>query len=79
MSFKRTRGAVYDLKYHVVWVPQYRRMGLEERIAKRLKVIFQEMAEWYGFAIDTQEVLDDHVPIFLSAPRAIVRPKSHSG
>lgn len=68
MSLKRTRGAVYDLKYHVVWVPKYRRMVLEERIAKRLKLIFQEIAERYGFAIDTQEVLDDHVHIFLSAP-----------
>ena len=68
MSLKRTRGAVYDLKYHVVWVPKYRRMVLSERIANRLKVIFQEMAERYEFAIDTQEVLDDHVHIFLSAP-----------
>lgn len=68
MSLQRTRGVVYDLKYYVVWVPKYRRMVLEERIAKRLKVLFQEIAERYGFAIDTQEVLDDHVHIFLSAP-----------
>ena len=68
MSLKRTRGAVYDLKYHVVWVPKYRRMVLGERVARRLKRIFQEIAERYGFEIDTQEVLDDHVHIFLSAP-----------
>jgi putative transposase len=68
MSLKRTRGAVYDLKYHVVWVPKYRRMVLGERIARRLKGIFQEIAERYGFEIDTQEVLDDHVHIFLSVP-----------
>jgi len=59
MSLKRTRGAVYDLKYHVVWVPKYRRMVLGERIARRLKGIFQEIAERYGFEIDTQEVLDE--------------------
>ena len=68
MSLKRTRGAVYDLKYHVVWVPKYRRMVLGERVARRLKRIFQEIAERYGFEIDTQEVLDDHVHIFLSVP-----------
>ncbi|MDR4493881.1 MAG: IS200/IS605 family transposase [Nitrospirales bacterium] len=68
MSLKRTRGAVYDLKYHVVWVPQYRRMVLGERVANRLKEIFQEIGERYGFEVDTQEVLDDHVHIFLSAP-----------
>ncbi len=68
MSLKRTRGAVYDLKYHVVWVPKYRRMVLGERVARRLKRIFQEIAERYEFEIDTQEVMDDHVHIFLSAP-----------
>jgi len=68
MSLKRTRGAVYDLTYHVVWVPKYRRMVLGERVAYRLKMIFQEIAERYGFEMDTQEVLDDHGHIFLSVP-----------
>jgi REP-associated tyrosine transposase len=68
MSLKRTRGAVYDLKYHVVWVPKYWRMVLGERVARRLKRIFQEIAERYGSEIDTQKVLDDHMHIFLSAP-----------
>lgn len=68
MSLKRTRGAVYDLKYHVVWIPKYRRMVLGERVARRLKRIFKEIAERYEFEIDTQEVMDDHVHIFLSAP-----------
>jgi putative transposase len=66
MSLKRTRGAVYDLKNHVVWVPKYRRMVLGERVSNRLKGIFQEIADRYGFEIDTQEVLDDHAHKFLS-------------
>lgn len=57
MSLKRTRGAVYDLKYHVVGVPKYRRTVLGERVARRLKGIFQEIADRHRFAIDTKEVL----------------------
>lgn len=68
MSLKRTRGAVYDLKYHVVWVPKYRRMVLNKRVAKRLKEIFEGVAERYEFEIDTQEVVEDHVHIFLLVP-----------
>jgi REP-associated tyrosine transposase len=70
MSLKRPRGAVYDLKYHVVWVLKYRRMVLGVRVARRLKRIVQEIAERYEFEMDTQEVLDDHVhrQSFLSAP-----------
>lgn len=68
MGLKRSRGAVYDLKYHVVWVPKYRRMVLRGRVVKRLRGIFQGIAERYEFEIDTQEVMEDHVHIFLSAP-----------
>jgi len=68
MGLKRSRGAAYDLKYHVVWVPKYRRMVLKGRLAKRLREIFQGIAERYEFEIDTQAVMEDHVHIFLSAP-----------
>ena len=65
---KRTRHAVYDLKYHVVWTPKYRKMVLKGRVAKRLKEIFQEIAERYEFEIDTMEVMEDHIHLFLTAP-----------
>jgi putative transposase len=65
---KRTRHAVYDLKYHIVWIPKYRKIILTEEIAKRLKEIFQSIAERYEFEIDTMEVMEDHVHLFLSAP-----------
>ena len=65
---KRTSHAVYDLKYHVVWVPKYRKMILRGELAKGIKTSFQEISERYGFEIDTMEVKDDHVHLFLSAP-----------
>jgi len=65
---KRTSHAVYDLKYHLVWIPKYRKMVLRGDLAKRLKVVFQEIAERYEFEIDTMEVQGDHVHLFLSAP-----------
>ena len=65
---KRTRHAVYDLKYHIVWVPKYRKIVLQGSVAKRLKEVFQGIAERYKFEIDTMEVMEDHVHLFLSAP-----------
>jgi putative transposase len=67
-SIKRTSHAVYDLKYHMVWVPKYRKMILGGELAKRLKMSFEEISERYEFEIDTMEVKDDHVHLFLSAP-----------
>ena len=43
-------------------------MILRGDLPKRLKMIFQEIAERYEFEIDTMEVKDDHVHLFLSAP-----------
>ena len=65
---KRTSHAVYDLKYHFVWIPRYRKMVLKEPIAKRVEEIFREIAEIYEFDIETMAVVEDHVHIFLSAP-----------
>jgi putative transposase len=65
---KRTRHAVYDLKYHIVWVPKYRKMILKSSMAKRLKEIFQGIAERYEFDIDTMEVMGDHNHLFIGAP-----------
>ena len=65
---RRTRHAVFDLKYHIVWVPKYRKLVLKEALAKRLKEVFQEIAERYEFEIDTMGVKEDHVHLFLTAP-----------
>ncbi len=69
MSFvKRAKHAVYDLKYHFVWIPKYRKLILKGPVAKSLKTIFYSIAERYEMEIDTLEVLSDHVHVFLIAP-----------
>ena len=67
-SVKRTSHAVYDLKYHMVWGPKYRKMILRGDLAKRLREVFGEISERYEFEIDTMEVKEDHVHLFLTAP-----------
>ena len=52
----------------MVWAPKYRKIILKGDLAKRIKEVFAEIAERYEFEIDTMEVKDDHVHLFLSAP-----------
>jgi len=68
MEYGRTSHAVYELKYHIVWVPKYRRAILKEAAASALKRIFKGTAERYGFEIVEQAVMPDHVHLFVSAP-----------
>ena len=37
-------------------------------VAKYVKEIFGQIAEEYGFEIDTMEVIEDHVHVFIEAP-----------
>ena len=43
-------------------------MVLRGDVGKRVREVFGEIAERYEFEIDTMEVKDDHVHLFLSAP-----------
>jgi putative transposase len=68
MGIKRAKHAVYDLKYHMVWIPKYRKQVLDKEISDYVKEIFQRIAEEYEFNIDTMEVMEDHVHIFIEVP-----------
>ena len=68
MGIKSTRHAVYDLKYHLVWVPKYRKNIFDDEIKESVKEVFQKIAEEYEFKIDTMEVMEDHVHVFIEAP-----------
>ncbi len=66
-SVKRTKHAAYDTKYHLTWIPKYRKKISNRAIAECIKQVFQEIAEEFAFKIDTMEVMKDHVHVFLSA------------
>ena len=67
MGIKRTEHAVYDLKYHLVWIPKYRKNVLGSDVSGYLKEVFKRISEEYGFEIDTMEVVEDHVHVCLGA------------
>ena len=68
MGIRRTKHAVYDLKYHLVWIPKYRKYVLSDEVSKHLKEVVQQIAEEYEFKIDIMEVMGDHVHIFVEVP-----------
>jgi putative transposase len=65
---RRTSHSVYDCNYHLVWAPKYRKRVLRGEIQKRVEKLFQEIAQNFGFSIETMEVSEEHVHLFLSFP-----------
>ena len=68
MAYKASAHAVYDLQYHIVWTPKYRKAVLVGESAQAVQDFFAQMAEAYAMEIDTMEVMEDHVHLCLSAP-----------
>lgn len=64
---KRNAGAVFSLKFHLVWCPKYRRKVLVDEVAERLKVLLVEKASELGSVVHALEVMPDHVHLFVES------------
>ena len=58
---------VYNLGYHIVFCPKYRRRVLVDGIDDRLKELFLEKANDLGVVIEKMEVMPDHVHLFIKS------------
>jgi putative transposase len=65
--YRTNVGAVFSLKYHLVWCPKYRRKVLVSPIDDRLKELIAETAEQHGMTVHSMEVMPDHVHLFVEA------------
>jgi putative transposase len=57
--------AIYNLGYHLIWGPKYRRKVLVDRVEVRLRELLQEKATRIDVTIETLEIMPDHVHLFI--------------
>lgn len=65
--YAKNAGAIFSLKYHLIWCPKYRRPVLTGTIEDRLRDLLAEKATELGITIHTLEVMPDHVHLFVEA------------
>lgn len=66
-GYARNAGAVFSLKYHLVFCPKYRKSVLVGPVAERLKVLLHEKAFALKATLHTLEVMPDHVHLFVES------------
>ena len=64
-SLNHTR---WECKYHVVFIPKYRRKALFGQIRKELGEIFHKLARQKESVIEEGHVMPDHVHMMISVP-----------
>lgn len=57
--------AVFNLGYHFIWCPKYRRNVLVGQVESRLKELLIEKASRIDVVIESLEVMPDHVYLFV--------------
>ena len=68
MQTKRTRHAVYNIAYHLVWCPKYRRPVLTDEVAQRLDELIHEQVKALKGDVIALEIQPDHVHLFAEFP-----------
>ena len=65
--WKRSNKSVFNVGYHLIWCPKYRRNVLVGSVETRLKELLVQKAGELGTSIEKMEVMPDHVHLFVKA------------
>ena len=65
--YAKNAGAVFSLKYHLVWCPKYRRAVLVDAVERRLRELLTEKSDELGMTVHALEVMPDHVHLFVES------------
>lgn len=60
--------AKWECKYHVVWIPKYRRKALYGELRKHLGPVFRELARQRECVVEEGHLNLDHVHMLLTIP-----------
>lgn len=74
-GYRKSSHAVYDIKYHVIWVTKYRYKVLRASIAKRARELIRQGCEARKITILQGSVGKDHIHLILSCPPSVAPSK----
>jgi hypothetical protein len=65
MQTGRTRWTHYNIAYHFVWIPKYRRRILTGEVQAETKRLIAECCERHGITLLARETDEDHIHVFV--------------
>lgn len=65
---EKTSSAVYNINYHIVWCPKYRKPILVGNIKTFVEEQIHTISEAKGWKVLELKVMPDHIHLFVSAP-----------
>ena len=68
MNQKKTRHAIYNINYHFVWCPKYRKRILVGKTKQIIEKVFADTCKEKGWELLKVSIQPDHIHLFISAP-----------
>jgi putative transposase len=65
--WKHSKTTTYNIGYHFIWCPKYRRKVLVGAVADRLKELLFKKAGELQLEIATLEIMPDHIHLFVKS------------
>jgi putative transposase len=65
---RTTKHTVYDLKYHFIWIPKYRKKLLTGDVKVFTQELLTRIAREYGWEIEEMAIEEDHIHLFIHVP-----------
>ncbi len=62
------RHTVWECKYHVVWIPKYRRKALYLELRRHLGEVMRDLAQQRESRVEEGHLRPDHVHMLISIP-----------
>ena len=67
-TYETLKHTTWDCKYHVVFLPKYRRKALYAQLRRDLGSVFRDLAEQKECKVEEGHLMPDHVHMLLSVP-----------
>jgi len=68
MNYKKLNHTTWDCKYHLVWIPKYRKKVIYGKLRQYLGEVFKELALQKESQILEGHLMGDHVHMLISIP-----------
>ena len=66
--YRKSSHAIYDIKYHIVWITKYRKSVMTGKIANRTRELIRLICVSNDVQILSGHVSKDHIHLLVSAP-----------
>lgn len=67
-EYQTLNHTTWECKYHVVFIPKYRRKALFNELRRRLGEVFRRLAQQKESRVEEGHLMPDHVHMLLSIP-----------